>query len=112
MLKSGVNTNIVMKSLSIFLIVFFCILFFWIPIALGATILGVLAGIFGALVGLIGGIFGLIAGLIGGFIKLLVHIITFPFHWDLSSGKIYVILAMILVIVIALQSRQNNSAKQ
>ena len=79
-LKSSIKKNPErMKTLSILVIVFFCLFFFWIPNAIGASVFGLLAGLFGAIVGLIGGVIGLITGIIAGFFKLLVHKITFPF---------------------------------
>ncbi|HMQ00485.1 MAG TPA: hypothetical protein PKC24_11945 [Cyclobacteriaceae bacterium] len=101
-----------MKSLSIVLIVLLCIFFFWIPIAIGATVFGLVAGLLGAVFGLIGGIIGIIAGVIAGIIKFVVHLVTFPFHWDLFSGKTFLILAIIILVIAVAKSSQNAATRQ
>ena len=99
-----------MKTLSILVIVFFCLFFFWIPIAIGATVFGLLAGLFGAITGILGAVFGLIAGLIGGIFKLLSFVFTAPFNWSISTPTLFILIAIILLIAVA--SSNSKASKQ
>ncbi len=97
------------SSSSTILIILVLILTFPVWIAVGAVVIGVVGGLFGAAVGIIGALFGVVAALIALPFKLLFgwgdwgwH--GFPhFHWNTCA-----LLAFIIIVALAIRAKNRN----
>lgn len=104
------------KTLTTVLLVFVCVLFFPVLIAVVGGMFGVMGSILGGLFGVIGGIFGAIFGAIGAIVGAVFGVFGWMvggggFHWPgpfhFFNGDLFAIL--IIVLIIALISRSKRS---
>ena len=96
------------RALGTFLVVIILILMFPLGIAIIGTVFGVMVGaiggVFGAIIGVFGAIFGVIFGAIGAIFDGL-----FGWHWPFGFAcNPLLFLTIIVVIALALRSRQKK----
>jgi hypothetical protein len=104
------------KALTTVVVVFLCILFFPVFIAVAGGFAGLFGAMIGGFLGIIGGIFGAIFGLIGGIIGGIFGFIGWifgggfhcgwPFHF--SGGRVIALLLVALIIAMISRSKRGR----
>jgi hypothetical protein len=104
------------KTLTTVVVVFLCVLFFPVFIAVAGGLVGILGAVVGGFVGIVGGIFGAFFGLIGAIIGGILSFFgwifesgfhcAWPFHF--SGGRMIAVFLAVLVVVMIIRSRKGR----
>jgi hypothetical protein len=100
------------KTLTTVVVVFLCVLFFPVFIAVAGGLIGVLGAVAGGFAGIVGGIFGAIFGVIGGILSFFGWIFESGFHcawpFHFSGGRMIAVFLAVLVVVMISRSRKGR----